>query len=322
MTQDKNTPEWKAQKTYAQNRADSKMKAGLPPLTPEEEARPFAKYYYDEIPQPDPAHYAKMERPIDPARAFGPEEINRLLDVGRLETEEVEIGWCNLPDGAGFIANTIVYPGVTAHMIDWWFAWHPLEDLRYRIWYPPQHAGIMLSPVDRARILDPAIPNREKNWGVTHYVTENCDCGMENVDIGFRSPADMGFDMDRFDKVAATFAGQLHHRPGHHVPHVLRRCRRPAAPYPFLDGLPLHRARQARGVPPPGGVGARGGGTGAGSSQRQGVHAFWPVPASHPQGTRPQHVLLSSLLKEAAEQRSHGPQNALVGAIQCPRSRE
>jgi phloretin hydrolase len=207
MTQDKNAPEWRAQKTYDQNLADSRIKATLPPLTPEEEARPFAKYYYEPIKQPDPAHYAAMEEPIDPARAFGPEEINRLLDVHKLETEEVEVGWCNLPNGAGFIANTIVYPGVTADMIDWWFAWHPLEDLRYRIWYPPQHAGIMLSPIDRARILDPAIPNREKNWGVVHNVTENCDCGFDNVDIAFRSPADMGFDMDRFNKVAATFAG-------------------------------------------------------------------------------------------------------------------
>ncbi|MBN1570221.1 MAG: hydrolase [Acidobacteria bacterium] len=207
MTEDKTKPEWKAQKTYAQNRIDSKVKATLPPLTPEEEARPFAKYYYEKIKPYDPAHYAGMDQPIDPARAFGPEEINRLLDVKRLETEEVEIGWCNLTNGAGFIANKIFYPGVTADMIDWWFAWHPLEDLRYRIWYPPQHAGIMLSATDRARILDPGIPNREKNWGVTHYVTENCDCGMENVDIRFRSPADMGFDMERFNKVITAFAG-------------------------------------------------------------------------------------------------------------------
>ncbi|OFW59573.1 MAG: hydrolase [Actinobacteria bacterium RBG_16_64_13] len=147
-----------------------------------------------------------MEEPTDPAQAYGPEEINRLLDPEALE-RGVEIGWCNLPNGAGFIANKIFYPGVTADMIDWWFAWHPLEDLRYRIWYPPQHGGIMLSPIDRARILDPAVPNREKNWGVVHNVTENCDCGMENVDISFRSPADMGFDMERFSKVIATFAG-------------------------------------------------------------------------------------------------------------------
>ena len=70
MTHDKNSPEWKAQKTYTQNRADSVLKATLPPLTPEEEARPFAKYYYEALKQPDPAHYAAMEVPIDPAEGL------------------------------------------------------------------------------------------------------------------------------------------------------------------------------------------------------------------------------------------------------------
>ena len=32
-------PEWKAQKTYSQNLADSRIKGTLPPLTPEEEKR-------------------------------------------------------------------------------------------------------------------------------------------------------------------------------------------------------------------------------------------------------------------------------------------
>jgi len=201
-------PEWAAQKTYEQNRLDSALKAMRPELTDEEKARPFAKYYYDEIPKPDPGHYEMMETPIDPSEAFYPEDINRLLDVDWLH-QSTEIGWCILPNGAGYIANSILYPESTPEMIDWWFAWHPLEDLRYRIWYPPQHAGIMLSPIDRARILDPSIPMNEKNWGVVHYVTENCDCGYENIDINFRNPADLGFDMTRFDQVIAAFAGGM-----------------------------------------------------------------------------------------------------------------
>jgi phloretin hydrolase len=145
------TPEYTAQKNYKDWYASTKAKAILPDLTAEEKARPFAKYFYDEIEMPDPAHYAMMEIPCDPAQAITPEQINDLLDPGYLA---VEIGWCNLPNGAGFIANKIVYPEVTAEMIDWWFAWHPLEDLRYRIWYPPQHGGIMVSPEGRKRLLD------------------------------------------------------------------------------------------------------------------------------------------------------------------------
>ncbi|MDE3116748.1 MAG: hydrolase [Pseudomonadota bacterium] len=200
-----NTPERAAQKNFRDWYASTKPKAGQPALTPEEEARPFAKYYYDEIPAPDPAHLAMMDRPCAPALAIGPERMNDLLDPGDLD---VEIGWCNLPNGAGFIANRMFYPDITAEMIDWWFAWHPLEDLRYRIWYPPQHGGLMLSPEGRKRILDSSIPLAERNWGVVHHVTENCNCGMENIDISFLSPKDFGFDMSRWKKpYVSTFAG-------------------------------------------------------------------------------------------------------------------
>ena len=176
----------------------------LAPLSPEEQSRAYAKYYRPPV-RPDLAHLATMDAPCGPSMAIYPEQMNDLLNPGDLQ---VEIGWCNLPNGAGFIANRNLYKNVTAEMIDWWFAWHPLEDLRYRIWYPPQHAGIALSPESRTRILDPSIPIPEKNWGVTHHVTEDCNCGMENIDITFLSPGDFGFDMTRWrEPLVSTFVG-------------------------------------------------------------------------------------------------------------------
>lgn len=199
------TPERNAQLSYKDWYASTNSKALLPELTTAEKARPFAKYYNEAPPQPDPAHFAMMDTPCDPAKAIYPEQLNDLLNPGDLE---VEIGWCNLPNGAGFIANTILHPKATAQMVDWWFAWHPLEDLRYRIWYPPQHGGIMLSPENRKRLLDDSIPMSQRNWGVVHHVTENCDCGMENITISFYAPQDFGFDMERFkEPYVATFAG-------------------------------------------------------------------------------------------------------------------
>jgi hypothetical protein len=179
-------------------------KSELASLNPEEQSRAYAKYYRDPMP-PDPMHLAIMNTPCDHTKAIYPEQMNDLLNPGDLQ---VEIGWCNLSNGAGFIANRNVYKNVTAEMIDWWFAWHPLEDLRYRIWYPLQHAGIALSPESRRRILDPSIPIPEKNWGVTHHVTEDCNCGMENIDITFLSPKDFGFDMTRWkEPYVSTFVG-------------------------------------------------------------------------------------------------------------------
>lgn len=176
----------------------------LASLSPEEQSKAYAKYYGDPVP-PDPAHLEMMDTPCDPSKAIYPEQMNDLLNLGELN---MEIGWCSLPNGAGFIANRILYRRVTAEMIDWWFAWHPLEDLRYRIWYPPQHAGIALSAASRERMLDPSIPMPEKNWGVTHHIMEDCDCGMENIDITFLSPRDFGFDMKRWtEPYVSTFVG-------------------------------------------------------------------------------------------------------------------
>ena len=178
--------------------------SNLTPLDPEDRSKAYAKYYRDPVP-PDCAHLAMMDTPCDSSKAISPEQMNDLLNLGDLQ---VEIGWCNLPNGAGFIANRNIYKNVTAEMIDWWFAWHPLESLRYRIWYPPQHAGVALSPESRERILDPNIPIPEKNWSVTHHVTEDCNCGMENIDITFLSPKDFGFDMARWvEPYVSTFVG-------------------------------------------------------------------------------------------------------------------
>ena len=176
----------------------------LRPLDPEDQSKAYAKFYRNPAP-PDPSHLAMMDAPCDPSKAIYPEQMNDLLNPGNLD---IEIGWCNLPNGAGFVANRNVYRNVTAEMIDWWFAWHPLDGLRYRIWHPPQHAGIALSPEDRGKILNSSLPIAQRNWGVTHHVTEDCNCGLENIDITFLSPREFGFDMTRWrEPYASTFMG-------------------------------------------------------------------------------------------------------------------
>lgn len=195
------------QRNFIEVRSDAQVKARLPELTPEELQRPYTKYFFEPVALPTPGHREKMDHPIDPSLAYGPEDINRLLNVEGFESgSEVEVGWCNLPNGAGFIANSIFYPGATAEMLEWWFVWHTLEDLRYRTWFPPQHGGIHLSPRDRLRILDESIPLRERNFGVTHYVVEDTNTGMSHIDITWHTPEQMGFDMSRYDKVIAASA--------------------------------------------------------------------------------------------------------------------
>ncbi len=164
-------------------------------LTLEEKAKPYAKYFYNQPVFPEPERLAAMAVPVDPAKVTPIQRLNDLLSPGYLE---VEAGWCQMPDGTGFIANRIPMPGVTPEMMDWWFAWFALENLRYKLWYPPGHFAISLSDRDRVRALNDQLPLCERRIR-TEYVIENtggpCD---EKIAISFMPAEQFGFDMSRF----------------------------------------------------------------------------------------------------------------------------
>lgn len=176
-------------------------------LSDVEKARPYAKYFYKDLNPPEPEVLAAFEEQCDPDKIIWPEQISDLLDPGYLD---VEIGWCIMPNGAGFIANMTTMPGVTARMVEWWFTWFTLNDQRYKIWYKPSHIGHYISPERRRIILDPKsrIPE-DTIWGATHHAVEDVGVGPELIDIHFKSPAEMGFDMDRFHQpnVATVIGG-------------------------------------------------------------------------------------------------------------------
>lgn len=183
-------------------------------LTPEERVKPYAKYYYMQPAAPDPAVLNLLQpgKPMDPAKALAVENINDLLDPGYME---VETGYCVLPNGAGYVAVNTKMPGVTTEMVNWWFAWHSLEDLRYKIWWPPGHFAVSISDEDRKKMLDPSRPITQKYQGITHHVVEDIGVGAEDIFISFLASEDMGFDMTRFKSpnVAALVAANGLSRP-------------------------------------------------------------------------------------------------------------
>jgi hypothetical protein len=191
--------------TEQQRELNPRQTTGPTELTAEEKAKVYAKYFYMQPASPDPQQMALMDKPCDAGKAIGPERVNDLLNPGYLD---MEIGWCNLPNGTGFIANRTQMPGVTKEMIEWWFVFHALEDLRYKLWYPPQHYSVSVSPETRRKILNPDIPISQKFRGVTHHVVEDIGCGTEDLDINFLEPQQVGFDMARFHEPdVATFVG-------------------------------------------------------------------------------------------------------------------
>ena len=165
-------------------------------LTPEEKAKPYSKYFYRPLADPDPALIAVMNSPVDPAEALPLSRLNDLLNPGSLA---VEAGWCQMPDGTGFIANRIALSGVTVEMLDWWFAWFALEDLRYKLWYPPGHFAISITEKDRTRTLNDALPMRQRRPRLEFFAIENaegpCD---EKIAVTYMDPERFGFAMDRF----------------------------------------------------------------------------------------------------------------------------
>jgi len=177
-------------------------------LTPDEAAKPYAKYYRQALTPPDPelVEQVQPDKPIDPAQALPPERINDLLEPGYMAAET---GWCVMPNGSGYLAVRNPMPGVTVDMLDWWFWWHSMADMRYGLWYPPGHYGISISERSRARLSDPAVPAKEKIYGRTDHVVEDIGTGAEDIYINFCAPDELGFDMSRFHapNAAAVYGG-------------------------------------------------------------------------------------------------------------------
>lgn len=164
-------------------------------LTEAKQRRPYAQYYFRPMAEPNPELLQRCTHRLPAEQVLKPENVQALF-AG--ETERQQLGWSILPDGAGYVAARVEMPGVTPKMIAWWFAWYPLESLRYMLWYPGRHFSASLSVADRQRLLDPSVPLSQKLAGVTHIIQED---SREREDltavpppfsISFRFPDEMG----------------------------------------------------------------------------------------------------------------------------------
>ena len=116
--------------------------ARLPHLSPEDEGKWYAKFYYKgrtELPESlircvQPGVY------MDPAKAILPGEggIDKLLEPGLIEGDN---GYCLLPNGCGYAAVRSELPGVTLEMNNWYKKLRMVDKLGYMIWYPGSHCS-------------------------------------------------------------------------------------------------------------------------------------------------------------------------------------
>ena len=152
--------------------------------------------------------YYKFIIPVEPL----PEEIRNLIKNGKgKKGEGIELaertvlqsekdcpqkpGYFPLKGGGMMIHSIVEIPNITPQAGAWWAAWHGLDPVRYAIWDPEDHYDVKMSEEDRARILNPTIPDDEKMYGVTHHILEAFD-GDEpsELTMQFLNPFEYGYD--------------------------------------------------------------------------------------------------------------------------------
>jgi hypothetical protein len=174
-------------------------------LTEEERDDPLAPFFD----RPSAPVAPEVQRAL--RRGPLPAEVTlRRADIARLDEPgylDAETGFCSLPDGRGYVAVRTEMPGVTAEMIDWWFAWANRVDLRYKIWFPGLHYGNRVTEPTQEEAAELARrPARERKpyWFTTAHPHEDVGFGPEAISIRFVPPQDYGLANPAFATGQAT----------------------------------------------------------------------------------------------------------------------
>lgn len=170
-------------------------------VTEEEKQRSIYKYFTREMARPSESQLIGAQTELKEEDALRIEDKNKLFDPGYLPGE---MGWCRFQDGTATIAALTPMPGVTAEMLDWYFAWHGLEPLRYKIWDPEDHYESKSLNPEQNR--DASLSYRERYWNTMHDTVEGfTGHRTPPVRMMFRNPVDVGYDKEKFE----TFGGTI-----------------------------------------------------------------------------------------------------------------
>lgn len=161
-------------------------------LTQEEKNLTYVKYYYKNLATiPKEKIIIGEGIAADPQKALNIKDRNLFL---KGKDKGIQIGFCVMEDGIGYVANSTFMKDVTVEMIDWWFGWHSVSsDLRYKIWDPEDHYYARADKPEH--VLNPDVPLNEKTWGVNHRIKENIGLGPQDLVLSFSCPKNFGYDM-------------------------------------------------------------------------------------------------------------------------------
>lgn len=171
-------------------------------LTDAEACSPLRPYLEMEIePVPEDRLIQIMAGDFNASEALHPRDLNKLFDEGYLPGE---FGWYPLNDGGMLVSNYTHMPNVTPEMFDWWFAWHGLDTLRYKIWDREDHFYCQTKNVDIA--LNETLSMKERYWHTTHVVKESLVSGQSPMEIhlNFVPPVEIGYDPEKYKNFKGT----------------------------------------------------------------------------------------------------------------------
>jgi hypothetical protein len=164
--------------------------------------KPYAHLFDDQVTLPTGVLPA-LAAPMAPEHTLPltSEAVNSLLDPGY---HRVENGYCVLPDGTGYTASLVDFPGCTPEMFQWWFWWHIVESERYALWYPHNHVRCV-PRVTPTQLAARFAENRFE--GITLDVDEYIGPFFQEITIEVIAPEQLGFDTSRFAQAGVAGAG-------------------------------------------------------------------------------------------------------------------
>ncbi|GAB2664638.1 DAPG hydrolase family protein [Nocardia goodfellowii] len=170
----------------------------------EDRAAPYAGYMAARTAEVHPSVTAAYLG--DPAPAALISEFSALTeDLSPGGISAVETGYGHTASGALWVAVHTPMRDVTAAMWDWWFAWHPVESARYKLWHPDAHLYCATAEDRSAR----PIPDRDKYIGNVAYVDEYIGLELQQLAIAFADPRSHGFDVPPEHTVILARVGSI-----------------------------------------------------------------------------------------------------------------
>lgn len=145
-------------------------------LTTRQQQLPYAKFMdfpYSNPPIP-PKIRDKINAPMAPSKALRIEHADLLLNSSY---DADDAGYCLLEDGSGYVGETIFFPNCTHEMIEWWFSWTGLDDVRYQIWDPAAHISASVSSSQIAQRVDSGLPYQKRFVGTTNFTVHRNAAG-------------------------------------------------------------------------------------------------------------------------------------------------